>query len=133
MWQCTSEEQAICTGTNTKAQSMRTAIFLGALLVGLVPCLGGAVHAQDSRAGQDIAKRLCARCHGIAQSDVSKLAAAPPFRVIAARYSVWTLEESFAEGIVVGHSAMPEFVLNPDEITNLLSYMDTLTPKKKAK
>ncbi|MGI9426367.1 MAG: c-type cytochrome [Hyphomicrobiaceae bacterium] len=105
-----------------------------ALVLIVVWGMSGSANAQDIDAGRLLAEKLCVRCHGIGRSDVSKLAAAPPFRVIATRYSVWTLEESFAEGIVVGHTAMPEFVLNPDQITNLLSYMDTLTPRtKKAK
>ena len=73
------------------------------------------------------------RCHAIGPSDKSKLPIAPPFRTIADRYSVWTLQESLAEGIVVGHAAMPEFVLNPDEISNLLSYMESLATKRKTK
>ena len=110
---------------------MRTLKYVGALFLVAWHGMAGIAMAQDVKAGRSLAAKLCARCHGIGPTDVSKLAAAPPFRVIAKRYSVWTLEESFAEGIVVGHSAMPEFVLNPDEITDLLSYLDTFTPKTK--
>ena len=79
--------------------------------------------------GRELADRLCARCHAIRANDRSKLPLAPPFRDIANRYSVWGLQEALAEGIVVGHPQMPEFVLNPDEIYKLLTYMDSLRTK----
>jgi mono/diheme cytochrome c family protein len=37
-----------------------------------------------------------------------------------------TLGEALAEGINTGHAAMPEFVLDPDQIHDLLSYLKTL-------
>ena len=83
--------------------------------------------AQDQRAGQALAERLCARCHSIDSTSASPLEKAPPFRAIANRYSVWLLQEALAEGIVTGHAAMPEFVLSPDEIANLLTFMDSFT------
>lgn len=104
---------------------------LAVLSVGIAIALPA--QAQDPAAGRKIAERQCARCHAIGPSDKSKLPIATPFRTIADRYSVWTLQEALAEGIVVGHAAMPEFVLNPDEISNLLSYMETLASKRKAK
>ena len=84
-------------------------------------------YAQDERAGQILANKLCARCHSIDKVNHSPLDKAPPFRVIANRYSVWSLQEAFAEGIVTGHADMPEFVLTPKEIGNLLTFMDSFT------
>ncbi len=92
-----------------------------------------AAAAQDDKIinnGRALADKLCARCHAVGATGESKLAKAPPFRVIANRYSVWTLQEALAEGLVTGHAQMPEFVLNPDEINNLLTFMDTLTTNK---
>ena len=76
--------------------------------------------------GQVVAMRLCARCHAVSTDDVSPFEPAPPFRDIAARYSVWHLQEALAEGIVVGHDAMPRFALPPEDIDALLAYMETL-------
>jgi hypothetical protein len=39
------------------------------------------------------------------------------------------LAEAFAEGIFVGHDAMPEFALPPRTIDDLLSYIDSLATK----
>ena len=108
-------------------------------VIALIAMVGAAacstpVSAQDEAtiaAGRELARKLCARCHAVGQNDTSALAKAPPFRVIARRYSVWSLQESLAEGIVTGHAAMPQFVFNPDQIDQLLTYMDTLSIKKR--
>ena len=83
-----------------------------------------------TQAGRALADRFCSRCHAIGETGTSKLAKAPPFRVIANRYSVWSLQEALAEGIVTGHQAMPEFVFNPDQINSLLTYWNTLASEK---
>ena len=101
-----------------------------ALLIASLSLLSAPGQAQDLNAGKLLAGKHCVRCHAIGPNGPSRLASAPTFRTIANRYSVWTLQESLAEGIVTGHAAMPVFVFNPDEITNLLSYMDTLATKK---
>jgi len=94
--------------------------------------MSASASGQSKLAGQALAERLCAKCHAIDKTGHSPLKKAPPFRVIANRYSVWLLQEALAEGIVTGHEAMPEFTLKPDEIADLLTFMDTLTaPKSK--
>lgn len=106
---------------------MQSAILVCALM------LATAVQAQDTAPGRALADRLCARCHAIGPSDKSRLPKAPPFRVIANRYSVWSLQEALAEGIVTGHHDMPEFKFNPDQIVALLTFMDTFTlPERKS-
>lgn len=80
-------------------------------------------------AGGKLAQKHCARCHAIGLDGDSHHKDAPPFRVIANRYSVWNLAEALAEGISTGHPDMPQFVFEPDDITELLSYMETLETK----
>ena len=53
-------------------------------------------------------------------------AMAPPFRSLHERYPVENLQESLAEGIVTGHPSMPEFRLDPDQITDVIAYLKTL-------
>ena len=111
-------------------------LMITRLLVVLLAASCGALaaNAADSEsvaAGRILAKRHCGRCHAIGPADHSRLRRAVPFRVIAARYSVWDLQEALAEGIVVGHPAMPKFIFTPKDIGALLSYMDTLTPAKR--
>jgi len=76
--------------------------------------------------GKAYARALCARCHAIGRTGRSPFAPAPPFRTLHLRYPVETLGEALAEGINTGHALMPEFVLDPDQIHDLLSYLKTL-------
>ncbi|MFC0239567.1 c-type cytochrome [Rhodopseudomonas telluris] len=76
--------------------------------------------------GYVFAKSHCARCHAIGRTGQSRLKQAPPFRTLHNRYPIETLAEAFAEGIYTGHSKMPAFELDPDEINDLLSYLKSL-------
>ena len=76
--------------------------------------------------GRALAQANCARCHTIGRSGKSPLPKAPPFRTLNERYPVEDLTESLAEGIRTGHPAMPEFVLNQDQIQDLISYLKFL-------
>ncbi len=77
-------------------------------------------------AGHQIVLGKCARCHAVSREGTSAHPEAPAFRDVANRYSVWTLAEALAEGIVTGHADMPEFRFEPNEISEILSYMDSL-------
>jgi cytochrome c len=68
----------------------------------------------------------CARCHAVGRDGSSPLAAAPPFRTLHERYPVEALEEALAEGIYVGHPAMPVFVLEPEQIADVIAYLKSL-------
>lgn len=76
--------------------------------------------------GHEFALAKCARCHGIGRNDESPLEQAPPFRRLHQRYPVEQLAEAFAESIVVGHTDMPPFELQPQEIAALLAYLESL-------
>lgn len=78
--------------------------------------------------GEDIAQRLCSRCHAIGRTGDSPMGLAPPFRSLHKRYPVANLAEALAEGIVTGHSAMPRFTFTPVEIDALITYMQSLEP-----
>jgi mono/diheme cytochrome c family protein len=78
------------------------------------------------RRGRAFAKANCARCHSIDRTTLSRLAAAPPFRALHKRYPIETLAEAFAEGIYTGHSEMPAFELEPNQINDLLSFLKSL-------
>jgi len=103
-----------------------------AFLVTLV-LLSRSAASQDFTAGERLAAEKCERCHNIGRTGLSRLPIAPTFRDIANRYSVWGMQEALAEGIVVGHPAMPKFVLNPEQIFDLLSFMETLKAKQPGK
>jgi len=97
-----------------------------------MPCGAAWAEAENSAAirGKALAERLCAQCYAIGEKDSSPFTPAPPFRAIMARYPAEALEEAFAEGIAVGHPAMPVFEFSPDLIADLIAWLETLEPEK---
>jgi len=76
--------------------------------------------------GRAFAQKNCSTCHAVAATGASPYAPAPPLRTLHEKYDVEGLAEAFAEGILVGHKGpkqMPEFVLTPEEIDDLLAYL----------
>ena len=80
----------------------------------------------DLAKGLDLVTTNCARCHSVTRAGQSPLAKAPEFRLLHLRYPIENLAESLAEGISTGHSAMPEFQLEPDQIGDVLVYLKSL-------
>lgn len=76
--------------------------------------------------GKIYLQTTCSGCHAVGASEPSTNPDAPPFREIMTRYDPADLEESLAEGIVTGHADMPEVVLDPPEIANVVAYLDAL-------
>ncbi|MGN6117272.1 MAG: c-type cytochrome [Nitrobacter sp.] len=76
--------------------------------------------------GKTFAINNCSRCHSVDRVTASPLKIAPPFRTLHLRYPIENLGEALAEGISTGHPTMPEFVLDPDQIHDLLSYLKSL-------
>ena len=75
----------------------------------------------------------CSRCHAVGRAGDSPYAPAPPFRTLHERYDVSAIAEALAEGIVVGHEGdrdMPQFVLDPDQIDDVIAYLKSLEPPR---
>jgi cytochrome c len=68
----------------------------------------------------------CARCHSIDKLTQSSLRIAPPFRELHKRYPIEHLQESLAEGISTGHPSMPEFRLDPGQVSDVIAYLKSL-------
>lgn len=83
--------------------------------------------------GRAFVEANCASCHAVGATGESPVSPAPPFRTLSQRYPVRHLEEAFAEGISNGHAKMPEFVLPPNEIADLIAYLESVSapPQKK--
>ncbi|MDX2275057.1 MAG: cytochrome c [Hyphomonadaceae bacterium] len=76
--------------------------------------------------GRRLAEINCATCHAIGVAGESRHPMAPPFRTLSQNYPVNSLEEAFAEGILVGHPDMPDFQLEPAQIDHLLAYLNSI-------
>jgi cytochrome c len=86
--------------------------------------------ADQIEAGRRIAELYCSSCHAIGAAGESRNPVAPPFRTLSRNYPVNALGEAFAEGILVGHRDMPEFTLEPDQIDDLLAYLESIQPRR---
>src|SRR3954469_17618746 len=89
----------------------------------LLAGLAGHAVAQEARVerGRAFVEENCARCHAVGRTGDSPLPQAPRLRDLHRRYPVENLAEAFAEGIVTGHPGMPEFVLDPAQIDDLIA------------
>lgn len=76
--------------------------------------------------GMDVADRNCSLCHAIARDGASPHPRAPAFRTLSSRYPLDALSEALAEGIVVGHTGMPQIQLEPKDIRDLIAYLETI-------
>jgi cytochrome c len=95
------------------------------VLAALALAWAGAAGAQSPAAqrGKTFVLANCARCHSIDKIGASPLTIAPPFRTLHLKYPVESLEESLGEGIVTGHPTMPEFRLDPGQVSDLIAYL----------
>ncbi len=105
---------------------VRTGCVLAIVTVAMA---AGCARADGSRqAGAELAERHCAQCHAVA-SGPSPVADAPAFSGLARKWPIEYLAEALAEGIVTSHRhdvEMPEFVFSPDEIDDLLAYLESV-------
>ena len=106
----------------------RFATCLGLLATVALVAIPAAGQSSPKERGEAIAKKLCARCHAVAETGESPMGLAPPFRDLSKRYPIENLAEALAEGIVTGHPAMPRFTFEPREIGDLLTYISGLKP-----
>jgi mono/diheme cytochrome c family protein len=91
-----------------------------------------AVEPGSVARGREFVKEHCSSCHAVGRTGRSPYRPAPPLRTLNDKYDVEGLAEAFAEGIIVGHKGekqMPEFVLQPNEIDDLIAYLKSLKSK----
>ncbi len=103
-------------------------VLLTIVLLMLAQPVKGAERADKEHieAGRGIAMSICGECHAVLPEGLSPFEPAPPFRDVVKKWPVESLAEALAEGIVVGHEAMPEFQFGPEALTDLLAYLNWL-------
>ncbi len=112
------------------AQGLPGAVALVALAAILL-APAGAPLAQTAAGdpvelGRVIAERDCSTCHAIGRDGNSPFEGAPRWRDLQARFDVADLGEALAEGISVGHEAMPVRTYEPAEVAALIAYLKSL-------
>lgn len=85
--------------------------------------------AGDLEKGEALVRTNCMPCHAIGRIGDSPHPDAPPFRRLSQRYPVESLAEALAEGISTGHPDMPEFVGTPDQIEEIIAYLESIQPE----
>ena len=88
------------------------------------PQVAGDREAEAAERGRQLAAGVCASCHAIGTAGASPLKDAPPFREIVRRHPIDELEAAFAEGLVTAHPAMPAFEFQPQEIADVIAYLE---------
>ena len=81
---------------------------------------------QSIRRGKVFAQANCSYCHSIDRFTRSPRSAAPPFRTLHKQYAVETLEDALGEGLSTGHPRMPEFRLDPGQVSDFISFLKSL-------
>ena len=107
-------------------RSFVLAFIIGLLLLGALSTLVLGQQPPRER-GRILVERECAGCHAVSRTGQSPHRMAPPFRGLSKKYPVEHLAESLAEGIVVGHKDMPEFLFEPEDIEAILIYISSLS------
>lgn len=112
----------------------------GICLVGLVlsSAASGGVRAQDAKAvaaerlarGHAIAVAQCGPCHAIGKRDPSptRVNKNTAFRDLHKRFPIAMLVKALETGTIEGHDEMPAFDFSSSAMTDLLAYIDSLSP-----
>jgi mono/diheme cytochrome c family protein len=87
---------------------------------------GAAMQRSRQQQGQAIVEQHCSGCHATGRAGDSSAPEAPPFRSLSHNYRVDALEEALAEGISVGHPAMPQFAFAPDDAHAVVAYLQSI-------
>jgi len=76
--------------------------------------------------GRFYALRSCAGCHAVGVLGTSPNANAPSFSTIRLRYNALSLPRRLAEISENGHYEMPPINMTPDEIRDIVAYVQTV-------
>ena len=104
---------------------MKLAISL--ICLALLAAATGRLQAQeegDLRKGRVLAREVCAACHAIDKGPPSPNADAPTFEAIAT--SPGMSGRALAVALRRAHRTMPNFVIEGDELTNIIVYILSL-------
>lgn len=108
--------------------SARTVIAASVLGAAFYAGTAAASEGPNVAHGKALVEANCARCHAIGQTDNSPHPQAPEFRTLSKRYPIDALEEAFVEGIFTGHPDMPEFRATPQQVADIIAFIETLQP-----
>lgn len=99
------------------------------LIVAAILVLAGPEDAKaDAARGQALSQQWCSQCHAVRPAEASANPKAPAFAAIAAEPSA--TEFALRTFLRVPHPTMPNFILKPDDIDDIVGYIISLKPQK---
>lgn len=104
---------------------MKRLLAFSAMML-VAACVSHAPAESSQERGLAIAEQHCSGCHAVGRTGDSPAPEAPPFRRLSENYRVDSLEEALAEGISVGHPAMPQFQFAPEDVDALVVYLQSI-------
>jgi len=105
-------------------------LFLAAALISISACASQAETPQTPvQRGQELVETNCGTCHATGVTGESPAPEAPAFRTLSENYRVSDLQEALAEGISVGHPAMPVFEFTPEDVDAVIAYLQSVQPQ----
>lgn len=108
---------------------MSTPRLIFAPVVVAIFVLAGPEDAKaDAARGQGLAEQWCSQCHGVRPNQSSANPDAPSFSAIAAEPSA--TQYALRTFLRVPHPTMPNFILKPDDIDDVVGYITSLKPQK---
>lgn len=112
-----------------RAATRYVTLIVAALALQVSSARAGGGEPPNIANGRVLAESRCAHCHAVGRNDRSIVSAAPAFRSLGGRWPIENLAEALAEGIVVGHPAMPAFAFSPAEIDDFLGWLSAIQEK----
>jgi len=108
---------------------MRIVDKLAAAALLLAPVSAAAVELGDPKLGHAYATKVCAECHEVEGVDsFSPNPDAPSFKEVANTPGMTA--RALAVWLRTSHPTMPDFIIKPDDMDNLISYIMSLrTPQ----
>jgi mono/diheme cytochrome c family protein len=113
-------------------RAVRPPLVAGAIAIGLLLANEAGGQTTPEARGQALVARNCGMCHAIDKAGDSPNPQAPPFRRLHERYPVSNLAEALAEGILVGHTQMPEFRFSAQETIDIIAYLESIQTNTQA-
>ncbi|NMG40238.1 cytochrome c [Chelativorans sp. ZYF759] len=104
---------------------------VAAIVAGVALVWAAQVAAADRESefrGRRLAEANCYDCHALALYDESLDPRAPPFRELALRGDVEALRADMAGDLFARHPKMPDFEPTPDQIDDLVDFIESLAP-----
>jgi mono/diheme cytochrome c family protein len=105
---------------------MKEVIVAAAALLALTS--GALAQEADIEAGAAYAERVCAACHAVlANEQISPLPQAPTFQSVADTPGMTEL--ALTVWLQSSHPTMPNIILKPDDLRNVVAYIRSLERK----